>query len=75
MHISDPGTDLVNNDLEKDFKDVERRKQASTATSESIVISLNPLMCTNTVELQLCSTRSSSNTVLARKQQELYHHE
>lgn len=58
-HVSDSGAAWVKSDLVKGFKDVERRKWAQTATSESIVISLNPLICTNTVGLQVCSTRSS----------------
>lgn len=65
-HISDSGANLVSSDLVKCFKDVERRKQARTATPKSIVIRLNCLIRTNAVELQLCSTKSSSNAVLAR---------
>lgn len=73
-HSSDSGAALVNSDFIKGFKAVARRKRARTATSRSIVISLNPLMCTNILELQLCSTRSCSNAVLLREQWELYYH-
>lgn len=74
MYSSDSGAALVNSDLVKAFKDVARRKRARTGTSKSIVISLNPLICTKIVELQLCSTRSSSNAVLLTEQRELYYH-
>ena len=71
--LSNSGEAHINSDLVKGFKDVERRKRTRTATSKSMVMSLNPLICANTVELQLCSTRCSSNAVLAREQWELYY--